>query len=88
LISIEAAREHLHALAEDLEEIRIRLLGIRESLPPPKAPRENDLEADPDVPVKLRAAIDCVLADSVGPAIRDLKAVVKNRAGGGREEEE
>lgn len=88
MISIEAAQEHLHALAEDLEEIRIRLLGIRESLPAPKTPRESDLEPDPDVPVKIRAAIDCVLTDSIGPALRDLRAAAKDRPEGERDREE
>jgi hypothetical protein len=88
LISIKSAREHLNALAEELEEIRIRLLGIRESLPSAKTPRENDLEAEPDVPVKIRAAIDCVLADSIGPALRDLRAVAKGSPGGEGDKEE
>lgn len=84
MISIEAAREHLRALAGELEEIHIRLLGIRESLPTPPGERlrENDLPADPDPPVRIRAAIDCVLTDSVAPAIRDLRAAAEDRPGG------
>lgn len=90
MISIEVAQEEMDTVAEDLEEIRARLLGIRESLPPPprEAPREDDLPADPSGPVKIRAAIDCVLTDSIDSAIRGLRAVSKGQPQGEGEGEE
>ena len=69
-ISEKAAREEIRDVVRDLEALRFRLLGVRASLPDP-AEEEEDEERD--AAVDLRAVLDCVLADSIGPALRDLR---------------
>lgn len=70
-----AVPEQLQMIATDLEGVWFRLLGMQASLPPPQ---EGDLEEDavPD----LRDVIHCVIADSIVPAIHDLKAAVADLA--------
>ena len=63
-----AAKQQLRQIAADLEVIRSRLLGIHGSLP---APAEADEDQD-DAKLTLPAIIQCVLGDSLEPAIRDL----------------
>lgn len=63
-------REQLRAIAAELEAIRFRLLGVRAVLP---APAREAGEEEGEV-VTLRAVIECVLSDSLEPAIRDLRA--------------
>jgi hypothetical protein len=36
-------------------------------------------EEDPDVATEVRSIIECVLADQIGPAVRDLGAAVEYR---------
>jgi hypothetical protein len=81
----EAAQDQLRAVADELATIRVVLKGIRSSLPEP--PREEDLddEEEPhDWSAALRSVIDCVLTDSIEPAIRDLQAAT-SFCGPGRE---
>lgn len=54
-------------VAREFEALRYRLLGLRASLPASADEEEAGGAAD------LRAVIDCVLADSINPAIRDLR---------------
>jgi len=62
-----AAKEQLREIAVELEAIRLRLLSVHRSLP---APPESGEEQDDTV--TLRPVIECVLSDSLEPAIRDL----------------
>ncbi len=56
------AQPRVRAAAEELEKIQAQLQEIAASLP-----------ASDDA-VSLRAVIECVLVDSLGPGIRDLRA--------------
>ncbi len=59
------AREQLRDIAAELGAIRVRLLGIHAGLPA-EAEEERDV-------VTVRSVIECVLNDSLEPAIRDLQ---------------
>jgi hypothetical protein len=67
------ARGQLRRIVVRLEELRLQLLGLQATLPEPAAERERlaDLEIL-DAGAEIRAAIGCVLADRIGPALRDL----------------
>jgi hypothetical protein len=56
----------VRAAVEGLEKIQAELQEIAAGLP-----------EEPDGEVSPRSVIDCVLVDSLGPAIRDLWAVVE-----------
>jgi hypothetical protein len=70
------ARGQLRRIVMRLEELRLQLLGLQATLPEPAAERERlaDLEIL-EAGAEIRAAIGCVLADRIGPALRDLAAV-------------
>lgn len=69
------ARTELQALVRELEGFQGRLLALRQKLrPTPQATPEIDLLSDPDFLNEMTRVIDCVLLDSIGPAIRDLAA--------------
>jgi hypothetical protein len=63
-----AAREQISEIAADLEAIRFRLLGVHASLPP-EGPATG-----------MRADIECILADAIEPALRDLRSAVDDPA--------
>jgi hypothetical protein len=68
------ALEQVAAEVVALEAVRVRLLGIRASLP--ELPAENAVQADLDeveLVTEIRSVIGCVLEDSIEPAIRDLQ---------------
>ena len=60
----EAARPRVRAAMEGLEKVQAQLQEIAASLPP-------------DGEVSLRSVIECVLVDSLQPAIRDLREAVE-----------
>lgn len=62
----EAAWPKVEAAIEKLEEVQTLLQEVAASLPP---------EAEGEV--SLRSVSECVLVDSVQPAIRDLRAAVE-----------
>ncbi|HKI00573.1 MAG TPA: hypothetical protein VKK31_01200 [Thermoanaerobaculia bacterium] len=70
-----AAQAALRKIVEELDAIRSRLRGVRDTLPAP--PQEDAMLADDDeeMDASMRSIIDCVLRDSIEPAIRDLQAV-------------
>lgn len=82
LIPLDAARDELHHLIHELEGLQGRLLTLRQSLPPSPERPEADLNADPDLSTEMARVIECVLQDSVGPAIRDLIGAAEYRPGG------
>lgn len=82
--SLDAARDELHDVIQELEGLQGRLLTLRQSLPPSAERSEDDLNADPDVSTEMGRVIECVLQDSVGPAIRDLIAAAEYRPEGNR----
>lgn len=66
-----AAQPQVQAAAEALEQVQAMLQGIAASLP--ASPGEGtELEEE----VSLRTVIECVLVDSLQPAISDLRAAV------------
>jgi hypothetical protein len=80
-----AAQAELRQMVEELEAIRSRLSDLHERLPVP--PEETAMlmgEAEMDFATEARSVIECVLADSLGPAIRDLAAAASYRPKGTR----
>jgi hypothetical protein len=82
-------QDNLQEVAEDLKKIEKRLRALHGSLPAPSTRnREEESEEENDVATELRAVIECVLADCIGPALRDLLAAAaysrKKREPGGR----
>jgi hypothetical protein len=75
MAEIEAAQAQLREIVDDLEAVKLRLLGVKESLPEPDAKPEDvaaDLETL-DVRTEIRSVIECVLNDWMAPAISDLR---------------
>lgn len=67
------AQTQMRQIVAELEAIQFRLQGIQASLPVP--PREAAMlagEMEMDFATEVRSVIDCVLNDSIRPAIRDL----------------
>lgn len=85
------AEADLHKVLDELESVRLRLEFIREYLP---VPADEALmlvgEVDMDEATEIRSVVECVLNDSLYPAIRDLQAVAAlwPSSGGGGEKEE
>lgn len=75
-ITEKSVREEIRDVARDLEALRFRLLGVRASLPAPAERKEEDAVAD------VRAVLECVLEDSLGPALRDLRKLADAPGGG------
>jgi hypothetical protein len=74
-------------VARDLDAIRRRLESVHQSLPVANNEALMLLgEADMDVATELRSVIECVLNDSLRPAIRDLEAAAEYRPLSGGEE--
>ncbi|HEY0553017.1 MAG TPA: hypothetical protein VGG20_02055 [Thermoanaerobaculia bacterium] len=69
-----AARRQLREIAEELESIQALLQRVAATLPAP--PREG---TEPEVQTPLRAVIECVLVDSLKPAIGDLRAALARK---------
>jgi hypothetical protein len=67
-------RERLHSAVEDLKDVEETLEGIAADLPVSTGETESHKEQILDEPAELRAVIECVLTDSLRPAIRDLQA--------------
>lgn len=77
---LKAAQEQLQEIVRDLEAIRFRLVGVRESLPPSPAETVRLLEVEPeeaDLATEIRTLIQCVLNDSLQPAIADLQGMTQ-----------
>lgn len=75
-ITEKDVREEIRDVVRDLEALRFRLLGVRASLPVPRAAREEDAVVD------VRSLLECVLEDSLRPALRDLRKLVDDLGGG------
>jgi hypothetical protein len=74
------AQAELRRVVEELKGIRGRLREIAGGLP--VSPGEALMlvgEEDPDVATEVRSIIECVLADQIGPAVRDLGAAIEYR---------
>ena len=67
------AQDELRVLVERLKGVEKSLRSLRGRLPAP-ASDPGESEEQSDLAQELASVIDCVLADSIGPAIRDLEA--------------
>src|SRR5689334_15004418 len=81
-IPLDAAREELHHLVQELEGLQGRLLTLRQGLPSSAGRHEDDLSADPDASTEIGRTIECVLEDRIQPAVRALLAAAEYRSGG------
>ena len=69
-----AVRTRMERVVEGLQAFSTELVAIRSSLP--VSVREDVMyagEEEWDFPTEARSVIECVLADWLGPAIRDLQ---------------
>ncbi|MFL6264365.1 MAG: hypothetical protein ACJ76Y_32150 [Thermoanaerobaculia bacterium] len=72
--ALAAARKQIQKVADELETLQLTLLGIQGTLPEPPAEADKSLDLEAmDAASELRAVIGCVLRDSIGPAMRDLR---------------
>jgi hypothetical protein len=77
-----AAQEELREWLRQLSSLQHWLREILVNLPGPPvgtAPEEDDLDEEPDTATKIRSAGECVLADYLQPAFRDLDAASRYR---------
>jgi hypothetical protein len=84
-----AAQAALRQIAKELSTIRRRLIELHESLPP--ASLEAIMfagEEDLDVTTEVRTIIECVIQDSLLPAIRDLEAAANYQPDNDKEKED
>jgi len=72
----EEALKEVQKVVEGLTKIRSELRDIVAALP---STLEEAMyaEVDPDQATEVRAVIECVLTDQIGPALRDLIAAVE-----------
>lgn len=81
-----AAQAALRKIVEELNAIRSRLRGVHKTLPaPPQDPMlagEEEGEEEMDASTEMRSIIECVLSDSIEPAIRDLQAAAAYKPAG------
>ena len=68
-----AAQAEVAEVARELTALRYRLLGVVASLGP-KQEGAAETDDDPDVATEVRSVVECVLQDSIRPAITDLLA--------------
>lgn len=73
-LSLAEAQDELQVLVEQLKEVERRLKSLRGRLPAPSSDPEEESAEQNDLAQELASVIDCVLTDSMGPAIRDLQA--------------
>lgn len=85
----QPAQEEVRQIAGELDALCRRLEGVHKRLP--VASNEALMllgEADMDVATEVRSVIECVLNDSLRPAVRDLRTAAEYRAPSGGEERE
>ena len=70
----EATQAQLREIVGELEAVKLRLQGVKDSLPQPAraASAERDL-GRMEVRAEVRTVIECVLHDWIAPAIADLQ---------------
>jgi hypothetical protein len=74
------AQAEVRDVVESLKGIGSRLRSIAATLP--RSPQEALMyagEEDPDVATEVRSVIECVLADQIDAAVRDLTAAAEYR---------
>ena len=66
------ASTELRNIVAELQAVRSRLLALEADIPASREMRVEDLESM-DEATEMRSVIQCVLADSILPAIEDLQ---------------
>jgi methyl coenzyme M reductase alpha subunit len=74
---VTVAQAQLVDVVRQLQVLRFLLLGIAASLP---ARRAAEPEEPQGVSARIRADIECVLADSIAPAIQSLERAARYAA--------
>lgn len=73
---IEAAQGQIREIVRELKLLKLRLSGVVASLSPSPAETSPLLDVEPaDLKTEIRSVVECVMNDSLGPAIRDLEEV-------------
>ena len=86
---LAAIQEELREVLPDLKGLERRLKAIHGRLPgPSNTEREQEAEDEEDVSTEIRSVIECVLTDSLGPAIRDLETASRYGVKGRSKERE
>jgi hypothetical protein len=81
MTEVDAVQEQLRDIVRDFEALKFRLLGVLASVP--VSPEETTVRlmdaelADPGA--EIRTIIECVLHDSIDPAIGDLRSTMGRR---------
>jgi hypothetical protein len=78
MTEMEATRAQLREIVGELAAVKLRLQGVKDSLPQPGAESAGlpDVERDlgkMEVRAEVRTVIECVLHDWIAPAIADLE---------------
>ena len=82
MTDVEAARAEIREILRALKPLKFRLLGVAASLPPSLAETAPLLDVEPaDLSTEIRSVVECVVNDSLDPAIRDLDEVAVAVAG-------
>lgn len=73
----EAAQGEIREVLRELKRLKLRLSGVVASLPPSPAEASPLLDVEPtdDPKTAIRSVVECVVSDSLEPAIRDLERV-------------
>jgi division protein CdvB (Snf7/Vps24/ESCRT-III family) len=79
--TVQEAQARLSRLVPRLQEVREELHQVIAMLPVPSGVQESDSVADEAT--EVRSVCECVLSDSINPAIRDLGSASSYRAGQG-----
>ena len=75
MTDVEAQAE-IRKIVRALKPLKFRLLGVAASLPPSPAETSPLPDVEPaGLGTHLRAVVECVVNDSLDPAIRDLDGV-------------
>lgn len=75
-MSLVEARSQVRRVVDQLEAVRLQLMGLSLSLPkPPAEGPEDDSAGESEALRDFRATLECVLVDDIRPAIEDLQAV-------------
>ena len=75
---LKVAQGQLREIVRDLEAIKLRLVGVEATLPPSSTEidRLEDVgTGETDLVAELHSVIQCVLNDSLQPAIGDLRGM-------------
>jgi len=73
---IETAQGQIREVVRELKLLKLRLLGVVSGLPP--SPAEASPLADveqTDLRIEIRSVVECVVNDSLAPAVRDLEEI-------------